>query len=89
MKLKLKLPKVNFPKIKFTKLNVNKKQLIPVIIIIGLVVIGIAGRKSPFGKNWDKIIPRDIDPQGETVTGNANDNKYTTTSNSAFKLAYV
>ena len=61
MKLDIKkfIPKIQFKQIKFTKINLKlpKKQLITIAIILAVIILAVVGRKSPFGQDWNKVLP--------------------------------
>ncbi|MFC1722455.1 S41 family peptidase [Patescibacteria group bacterium] len=58
-----KLKKFNIPKISFlnkinlAKVMVDKKKISIAITITVIVLIAILGRKSPFGNNWEDVLP--------------------------------
>ncbi|OGC45242.1 hypothetical protein A2V49_01420 [candidate division WWE3 bacterium RBG_19FT_COMBO_34_6] len=80
MKLDIKkfIPKIQFKQIKFTKINLKlpKKQLITIAIILAVIILAVVGRKSPFGQDWNKVLP-DSSIFDENSPKSADDNKYT------------
>jgi len=75
-RLSIKLPKLKLKPIKFKKLQISKKQLITVVAIISIVAVAVLGRKSPFGNNWEDVLPAG-DIFGNASVEESEDDKYT------------
>jgi len=57
--VRFKKPKLKLPKFKFKKINVTKKQGITFALVLGVIILAIAGRESPFkneGSDVDELL---------------------------------
>lgn len=64
----LKGLKVSIPKFKFKKLKITKKQGITFVLVVGVIILAIAGRESPF-KNKDSNVDELL--SGKEAAGSA------------------
>ena len=72
----IKLPTIKLKPIKFKKLKISRRQLVTLVAIVAIGAISILGRKSPFGNNWEDVLPAS-NIFGDSTTEESEDDKYT------------
>lgn len=72
----IKLPPIKLKLPKLVKVNIPRKQLVTLIAILLVGVVSVLGRRSPFGNNWESVLPAKDIFDG-TGAQNSDDDKYT------------